>query len=114
MNQERQDPPRERGARSVVVGDSSHSLRRATVNADADTVVVRGRGVRDALRRAGMRPLYAGSVGGHMLDRKRLDDILVVLERMGYAVMLEDSAPSVPTTPTSTPAMEQSRELGLW
>lgn len=115
MLPERQSPPAvNRGARSVVVGDS-HSLRRAAVEAGADTVVVRGHGVRDALRRARLRPIYAGTVQGWMLDRRHLDDVMVTLERAGYAVRLEDSAPPQVAPPvTSTPAAQQARELGLW
>jgi hypothetical protein len=95
------------------VGDAL-SLRRAVIEADRNTITVRGRGIRDVLRRARMKPLYAVRLQGWMLDRKRLDDAMVALERAGYAVMLEDSAPAKPTTPTTSPATEQARELGLW
>jgi len=110
---ERQSPPvMNRGARSVV-GDA-RSLRRAVVEADQDVLRIRGRGVPDVLRRARLKPLYAGTVQGWMLDRCRLDDALVALERAGYTVALEDAAPTPPPAPTSSPAWEQARELGLW
>jgi hypothetical protein len=103
------------GAKSVLVGDR-RSPRRATVHADADTVVIRGRGVRDVLRRASMKPLYAGTIQGWMLDRRRLDDALAALDRAGYAVMLEDAAPttSARPRPMSGSRTEQTQELGLW
>ena len=64
-------------------------MRRATITTESTTIAVRGY-VRDVLRTAGLKPMWAQR--GWILDLWRLPDALAALELAGYVVIITDSA----------------------
>ena len=60
-------------------------MMRANVTVDDKVIVVRGY-VRDVLRGAGLKPMYAGDSRGWVLDHGRLPDTLAALELAGFTV----------------------------
>lgn len=63
-------------------------MRRATITTEPTTIAVRGY-VRDVLRDAGLKPMFARR--GWVLDLRRLPDALAALERAGYVVKVVES-----------------------
>ena len=63
-------------------------MMRATITTELTTIAVRGY-VRDVLRGAGLKPMYARR--GWILDRHRQADALAALERAGYVVTLTEA-----------------------
>ena len=73
-------------ASSTAVKFSNASVRRAAILVDEDTITIKGPAIFDTLRPVGIRPIFAGTVGGWMLHRRRLPDALAALEAAGYRV----------------------------
>jgi len=65
-------------------------VRRAAVLVDEDTITIKGSAIFETLRPARMRPIFVGTVGGWMLDRRHLANVLAVLDAAGYRVTVVD------------------------
>jgi hypothetical protein len=57
--------------------------RTVTVTVEERVVVVTGWHAGTILRAEGLRPIYAGTRHGWMLDRHRLPDVLAILQHRG-------------------------------
>lgn len=65
------------------------SAKNAVVETHDRVIVVRGKDAGDALRSAGRKALWVGTVRGWMLDRRHEADVLALLEAAGYVVRVE-------------------------
>lgn len=66
--------------------------RTAKVSVESRVIVVTGWQVARVLTDAGLKPIYAGTVKGWMLDRHRLGDVLAALENKGIVVDVGEAA----------------------
>lgn len=66
---------------------------RISITLDGRIAVIRGWRAVDLIRDAGCKPLYAGTVGGWMIDRHRLGDLLAYLEQRSIAVTVITEKP---------------------
>ena len=64
--------------------------RKATVTEKGGIIVVRGWQVGSILSDAGLKGVYSASAGGHMLDSKRLPDVMAALEHRSIATVYVD------------------------
>jgi len=94
------------------------SVRRAiTLTPDGNVIVLRGYRVAQLARQAGLRPTFAGSVGGWMVDAHRLPDLVAWLDYRHVAYELDrDVNTGVRNLTPETPAGEQAPtpDDGLW
>lgn len=87
---ERQSRPTANRAASNVTATDTPKVLRGVVEADQDTIVVRGLNAFHVLRPAGFLPVFIGAgMGGWCLDRSRrgvdrLPDVLAVLQSAGF------------------------------
>lgn len=67
-------------------------VRRAAVLVDEDTITIKGPAIFETLRPARLRPIYVGGqLGGWVLDRRRLPDVLAALDAAGYVVRIVEA-----------------------
>lgn len=89
---------------------------RVTVTLDGRVAVVRGWRAADLIKESGGKPIYAGTLGGWMVDRHRVSDLLAYLELRNIAATVTDVQVSTDLPPeqgaTATPASIEAG--GLW
>jgi len=101
--------------------------KRITVTLDGRVAVFKGWQVAELIKEAGAKPIYAGTVGGWMIDRHRLADVLAYLDERNIAVTAIDDTKSpigdlVPDLPPiggrsgASPdgGVPQAEDGGLW
>ena len=87
------------------------STRQISITHDGNIVVIRGWKVAELARQAGLKPTYAGTVQGWMLDAKRLPDLIAHLEYRNVRYVIEGGRPRTsPPRDIPTPVIAQ----GLW
>lgn len=67
--------------------------RRLTITLDGRVAVVRGWGAADLIKAAGGKPIYAGTVGGWMVDAQRVGDLIAYLEQRNIAITMVGADP---------------------
>jgi hypothetical protein len=90
------------------------SARTITITPDGSVVILRGYRVAQLARQAGLRPTFAGSVGGWMVDAHRLSDLVAWLDYRHVAYELEPTDVSVGSTTSSSDVVDVSSLEGLW
>jgi hypothetical protein len=69
------------------------SRHRIVVIDRGDLVVVRGWQAGSVLQDGGIKGVYSASAGGHMVDHRRLADVVALLESRHIGVRIVDETP---------------------
>lgn len=82
---------------------------------DGRIVVFTGWRVAELLKEAGAKPIYAGTVGGWMIDRHRLGDVLAYLEQRNISVTVLGEGTHSASTPEGVSRTDTlAEDGGLW
>lgn len=91
------------------------SGRTITITAKDNIVILRGWRVAELARQAGLRPTFAGTVRGWMLDANRLPDLVAHLDYQNVRYVLEGhDRPAMPAAAPQHADVVDTPEGGLW